>query len=183
MKLICNTCEGDGIEIVGWDNDSYENIEQICKTCKGKGQMNVIKFYRVRDTYGFLSNFYKRTITLKGETWPSTEHYFQAQKFAGTRYESEIRKAKSPREAADAGRDRGKPLRADWEAVKDSVMYEAVKAKFTQHADLRQMLLDTGDATLVECTENDKYWGQTPLGVGENKLGKLLMKVREEIKG
>ena len=48
-----------------------------------------------------------------------------------------------------------RPLRADWESVKDAIMHEAILAKFTQHADLREILLATGDAVLVENTRND----------------------------
>ena len=66
--------------------------------------------------------------------------------FAGTPHEEEIRNAKRPGEAAMLGRDRNKPLRADWEEVKDDVMREALMAKFTRHADLRENLLWTGSA-------------------------------------
>ncbi len=68
--------------------------------------------------------------------------------------------AKSPMIAARMGRSRKRPLRKDWESVKDSIMHEAVLAKFTQHADLREVLLGTGDAKLVEHTENDRLLGR-----------------------
>ena len=59
-------------------------------------------------------------------------------------------------------------------------MYEAVLAKFTQHADLREPLLATGDAKVVEHTENDAYWGDGGDGSGKNSLGQVLMRVREQ---
>lgn len=62
------------------------------------------------------------------------------------------------------------------------IMEEVLLAKFTQHAELKQTLLDTGDATLVEHTENDSYWGDGGDGSGRNRLGILLMKVRERIR-
>jgi N-glycosidase YbiA len=68
--------------------------------------------------------------------------------------------------AAWMGRSRKWPPRKDWESVKDSIMHEAVRAKFTQHADLREVLLATGDATIVEHTENDAYWGDGGDGSG-----------------
>jgi ribA/ribD-fused uncharacterized protein len=68
--------------------------------------------------------------------------------------------------AARLGRDRKKRLRADWESVKVSVMREAVEAKFRQHDELRELLLGTGDARLVEHTENDNYWGDGGDGAG-----------------
>ena len=119
---------------------------------------------------------------LKGETWPTSEHYFQAQKFVGTKHETEVRKASSARESANMGRDRSRPLRSDWEQVKDDIMREVVKAKFTQHESLRKTLLSTEDSILVEHTVNDKYWGDGGDGLGKNMLGKILMEVREELK-
>lgn len=144
--------------------------------------MTTINFYSIKGEFGCFSNFSRHSIELKGETWETSEHYFQAQKFAGTKHESEVRKAKGPREAADMGRDRQRPLRPDWEKVKDDIMREAVMAKFTQRKDLKEILLSTGDATLVEHTENDSYWGDGGNGTGKNMLGKILMEVREILK-
>src|SRR3712207_4094362 len=109
----------------------------------------VIRFSSTTDEYGCFSNFARSWFSLKGKIWPTVEHYFQAQKFAGTEYEEGIRLAKSPMIAKRMGRSRQHPLRRDWEQVKDAVMREAVLAKFTQHADLRAVLLGTGDAKLV----------------------------------
>ena len=142
----------------------------------------VIRFYSTRDEYGCFSNFAKAPIRLKGKVWPTTEHYFQAQKFAGTEREEEIRQAKSPMIAARMGRSRKHRLRRDWESVKDALMREAVLAKFTQHDDLRATLLATGDALLVEHTENDAYWGDGGDGSGRNRLGQILMSVRDELR-
>ncbi len=61
-------------------------------------------------------------------------------------------------------------------------MREALKAKFTQNEDLKNILLETGDAILVEHTENDNYWGDGGDGNGKNMLGKLLMELREELR-
>ena len=82
--------------------------------------------------------------------------------------------------AARMGRSRKRPLRTDWESVKDAIMHEAVLAKFTQHADLRDILLGTGDSEIVEHTENDAYWGDGGDGTGKNMLGMLLMELREK---
>ncbi len=142
-----------------------------------------IHFYRVKDEYGCLSNFSPHPIRLKGKLWPTSEHFFQAQKFAGTEHEEAVRRAKSPMIAARMGRDRKKPLRRDWQAVKDDIMREAVRAKFTQNADLREMLLSTGTATLVEHTTNDNYWADGGDGSGRNMLGQILMEIREELRG
>lgn len=145
--------------------------------------MRIIKFYKVQEQFGCFSNFAAYPIEVDGKVWPTSEHYFQAQKFAGTKFEEEIRRLKSPMIAARMGRDRGKPLRADWEQVKDEVMRRAVLAKFTQHEELRDILLSTGDALLVEHTRNDSYWGDGGDGQGRNMLGQILSGVREELRG
>lgn len=143
---------------------------------------DVIEFYLPADPYGELSNFAPFPIKLGGKRWPTSEHYFQAQKFAGTAHEEEIRRAKKPKLAAEMGRDRKRPLRRDWESVKESVMLAALRAKFTQHDDLRALLLGTGDARLVEHTTNDAYWGDGGDGSGKNRLGHLLMQLRAELR-
>ena len=80
------------------------------------------------------------------------------------------------------GRDRKNPIRKDWESVKDNIMREAVYAKFTQHDDLKKILLSTGDEVLIEHTENDNYWADGGDGSGKNMLGIILMEVRDKIK-
>lgn len=145
---------------------------------------DTIQFYRANEIpYGVFGNFdTKHPITLKGKVWPSTEHYFQAQKFAGTKYEEAVRLTAKPRDAAAMGRDRSLPLRSDWEQVKDNVMRESVMAKFTQYPDLGQLLMDTGTAELVEHTTNDSYWADGGDGTGKNMLGKILMEVRIDLR-
>jgi N-glycosidase YbiA len=141
-----------------------------------------IYFYSTRDTYGCFSNFSAHGIELKGKWWPTSEHYFQAQKFAGTPHEEQVQRAKTPKQAAEMGRDRSRPLRADWEQAKDNVMREAVLAKFLRHLDIQQILLSTGDEELIEATTNDYYWGCGTNKTGKNMLGKILVEVREEIR-
>ena len=144
--------------------------------------MEPLYFYRVSDPFGDFSNFSPHPVTLRGRVWPTVEHYFQAQKFADTEHEEAIRCARSPMIAARMGRDRSKPLRADWESVKDYIMREGVRAKFTEHAALRSLLLSTGEARIVEHTRNDSYWGDGGDGSGKNRLGKILMEVRAELR-
>lgn len=143
---------------------------------------SVINFYSTTGEYGCFSNFSRHSIWLKGKRWPTSEHYFQAQKFAGTEHEEQVRMAKKPMEAANMGRDRKRPLRRDWEAVKERVMLDALRAKFTQHDDLTAVLLGTGDAKLVEHTANDDYWGDGGDGSGRNRLGRLLVQLRDELR-
>jgi len=141
-----------------------------------------IHFYSTKDEYGCFSNFSAHPIELKGKVWPTSEHYFQAQKFAGTPHEEEIRKTASPAVAARKGRSRKRPLRPDWEDVKDDIMREAVLAKFEQHAEIRETLLSTGDDEIIEKTTRDYYWGCGTEGTGKNMLGVILMEVREKMR-
>lgn len=139
-----------------------------------------VHFYGVRDPYGEFSNFAPFPVELGGRTWPTTEHYFQAQKFRDDAYREKIRTTKSPMIAARLGRSRKAPIRKDWESVKLGVMLDAVRAKFAQHPGLAALLRSTGDRPIVEHTRNDSFWGDGGDGTGRNELGRLLMQVREE---
>lgn len=142
----------------------------------------VIRFYSTRDDYGEFSNFAAFPFDLDGKRWPTSEHYFQAQKFVGTEHEETVRLADSPSTAAKIGRSRLLPLRPDWEEVKDDVMRKALAAKFAQHPRLQRLLLSTGEATLVEHTKNDRYWADGGDGTGRNMLGILLMELRTALR-
>jgi ribA/ribD-fused uncharacterized protein len=141
-----------------------------------------IYFYSTIDNYGCFSNFSRHGFELGGRYWPTAEHYFQAQKFAGTAYMDHVARARTPKEAAERGRTRSVPLRSDWEAVKDEVMRAAVRRKFETHADLRAVLLGTGDEELVENAPGDYYWGCGADGSGRNMLGRILMEVRAALR-
>jgi len=140
-----------------------------------------IYFYTATDQYGCFSNFSLHRFFLDGYQWPSVEHYFQAQKFFGIPYRDVIRRAKNPKEASVLGKTRKYKLRADWDQVKDELMYKAVKTKFKTHSDIRAILLGTIDEEIVENSPYDYYWGCGQDGNGQNRLGKILMRVREEL--
>ncbi len=139
---------------------------------------NVIKFYRVNEPYGCFSNFSKHPIYIQ-TTWPTSEHYFQAQKFLDSQPYRQILHTKSPMEAAKIGRSRQWPIRPDWEAVKVDVMRIAIRQKLLQHSDVRETLISTGDALIVEHTANDSFWRDGGDGNGRNMLGKILMQARD----
>ena len=96
--------------------------------------------------------------------------------------QEKIRQIASPMDAAIEGRDRQNSLRPDWEEVKDEVMLQALRMKFSQNPEIGKELLATGDTILIEHTQNDAYWADGGDGSGKNKLGLLLMQVREELK-
>ncbi|AFZ58461.1 NADAR family protein [Anabaena cylindrica FACHB-243] len=140
-----------------------------------------IYFYNTRDQYGCFSNFSSHGFILDDLYWFTSEHYFQAQKFIGTPHLQQIRLVKTPKDAAKMGRERTRPLRSDWEQVKDDIMRKALLCKFSTHADIRDILLDTGNEELVENSPIDYYWGCGSDGSGKNMLGIILMEVRETI--
>ena len=141
-----------------------------------------IRFKFLRDKYGFLSNFAVYPMEINGKKYDTVEHYFQAVKFDNPDYQEKIRLAPNPPAAKRLGRTRSFPIKANWDTLRNDVMYDGCLAKFTQHADIRKKLLETGDATLVENSSRDSYWGDAPDGSGQNMLGKTLMNVREHLK-
>lgn len=142
-----------------------------------------IKFWGANNPNGYLSNFYFSDFVLNGVTYPTVEHYFQSKKFEGTPYELHIIELNHPAETAKEGKRRDYPLRKDWEQVKEDVMYTALKAKFTQSLELAIKLRETDDANLVEDSPYDYYWGVGRNKTGQNRLGVLLMRLRDELNG
>lgn len=129
--------------------------------------------------YRWLSNFWLAEVEYEGVTYRTTEHAFQAAKTLDLGQRRHVRKAMGPGEAKRLGRQ--VTLRSGWESMKDEVMLDINRQKF-RDPDLRGKLLATGDVPLIEGnTWGDKYWGVVG-GVGKNRLGKILMKVRDEIR-
>lgn len=132
------------------------------------------------DAYAFLSNFYHSPVKYKNLIYLNAEAAFQAQKESCEKDKEQYTRM-NPAQAKLVGRNCN--LREDWEEIKEQTMYEIVKAKFTQNEALARLLLATGDAYLEEGNWwHDTTWGVCN-GVGQNKLGKILMRVREELDG
>ena len=134
--------------------------------------------------YEFLSNFYESPFEWQGIHYPTSEHAFQAAKVINPATRLKIAAAPTPGQAKRMGRQ--VELRADWEEVKEDIILLALRLKFSDR-DMAKKLLATGDEYLVEGTWwHDRYWGicSCPVcgGRGKNRLGYLLMKVREELK-
>ena len=141
-----------------------------------------IYFYSRTDEYGDFCNFSGHGFELDGKYWLSVEHYFQAQKFAGSEHEEAIRLSRTPKQAKALGRSTRYTLRPDWETVKDSVMLRAVRKKFETHIALQERLLSTGNRPIVENARGDYYWGCGADGSGLNRLGEILITVRDELR-
>lgn len=176
--------------------------------------MALILFYTTKGPHGCFTNFSRHSFDYNGKTWPTSEHAFQAMKFwpEYPEFVNLIWTAKTPKQAAEIGRNKNLPLRADWELrpteeivnklptkpkldnlfskcepifarVKDVLMYEVCLAKFSQNEEIKQILLSTGNDTIVEDSPIDSYWGWGANRSGENKLGRILMIVRDVLKG
>ena len=137
--------------------------------------------------YAFLSNFYSSPIApfKDGIVYPTVEHAFQAYKTTDINKRKEIAAQPTPGKAKHLGRH--VELRDDWQEIRINVMYIALKEKF-KDLELQTKLLSTGNAELIEGnTWSDNFWGDCHCPKcrdikGENNLGKLLMKIREDYK-
>ncbi len=138
--------------------------------------MDQVSFFR--GSYRFLSNFYPSWVEFDGQRYSTVEHAFQAAKTFDHEERGRIRRTETPSAAKALGRQA--TLRPDWERVKLDVMLDLLRQKFG-HKHLADLLLGTGTAHLEEGnTWNDTFWGVVD-GRGKNHLGRLLMKVREEL--
>lgn len=138
---------------------------------------------RIKTFHGeaaFLSSFWAAPITFDGIEFPTVEHAYQAAKTLDFHRRYEISKIATPGQAKRAGQK--VTLRPDWENIKEQIMLELVILKFMTHRKLRDLLLSTGHAELIEGnTWGDTYWGVCN-GVGQNVLGKVLMLVRGQLR-
>ncbi len=141
--------------------------------------MNAIHGFR--GEYRWLSNFWASDtgIEMDGELYTTVEHAYQAAKTVNLEARKPLQRVLKPGEAKRMGR--GLPLRGDWERVKLDVMLSLLRKKFTRDPDMREKLLATGDAEIVEDNDwEDTFWGVCR-GKGSNHLGKLIMQVRREL--
>lgn len=146
-----------------------------------------VEFYRPGDAHGYMSNFARYPIATEVPPYGTvmfrtSEHYFQAMKFTDPEHFWAVVNAPTPSQAAAEGRSRRRPLRGDWESVKDDVMRVALRLKFEQHRALREKLLATGAGVLVEHSPVDYYWGDGARRTGRNMLGVLLMELRDKLR-
>lgn len=141
-----------------------------------------IRFSSQSETHREFSNFAPFGVDLDGAWWPTVENYYQAQKFADPELRKKIRKAEKPIIAKNLADKNKAEMRADWDAVKDEVMYRAVRCKFASHPELKAMLLATDDEEIIEAVPTDTYWGVGRDGTGQNKLGKIIARVRDELR-
>jgi ribA/ribD-fused uncharacterized protein len=152
-----------------------------CSTAKAAAVM-VISFFSQSETHREFSNFAPFGIDLDGAWWATVENYYQAQKFIDPDLRQSIRRAEQPiiaKTIADANKA---AIRPDWDAIKDEVMYRAVRRKFELHPELKAMLLASGEEDIAEANPADSYWGVGRDGTGSNKLGEIMTRIRAELR-
>jgi ribA/ribD-fused uncharacterized protein len=150
-------------------------------------KQNEIRFYRANEKpYGVFSNLYRRTIVFEGDTFTTSEHAYQAGKARKPAVRAWLMAAPSPALLAMAAHGLYYwDVTPGWSKSKFERMRAVLRAKFTQHEDLRELLLSTGDAKLIETATVDnavnRLWGEVN-GVGENTLGVMLMELRATLR-
>lgn len=148
---------------------------------------NEIRFYRANEKpYGAFSNLYQRPISFENREYPTAEHAYQAGKPSKAEVREWILSAPSPSLVAMAAHGLYTwDIVPNWSQIKFERMRQVLRAKFTQHEDLRELLLSTGDLRLVEVGKTNsavnRVWGEVN-GKGLNMLGVLLMEVRSELR-
>jgi ribA/ribD-fused uncharacterized protein len=139
-------------------------------------------FYSTKGSWGFMSNFSAHPITVDGVHYKTSEHYYQCQKTTSSAYRELIRLAPKPLDAAKLGRSTDCELVPNWDGIKISVMEKVLREKLRCNPVLKEALLKSGDRLLIEASPKDPFWGWGKNRNGENHLGKLWMKLREELK-
>ena len=146
-----------------------------------------IPFYRANEKpYGAFSNLFRRPMEFEGRVYPTAEHAYQAGKARKDEVREWILSAPTPSLVAMAAHGLYPwDIVPEWSRTKFDRMRKVLKAKFSQHEDLKKLLLSTGNARLVEAGRTDnavnRTWGEVN-GKGQNMLGVLLMEVRDEIR-
>jgi ribA/ribD-fused uncharacterized protein len=127
------------------------------------------------------SNFSPHSVTINEIKYPTVEHAYHAAKFDNEKIKEEIKNAGSPLKAYELGK-KYKDLRKDeWDDIKVNTLYELVKEKVLQHEEVKDALRATCDEEIVEENPNDDFWGSGKDGKGQNHMGKILMRIRDEL--
>ena len=138
-----------------------------------------IRFY-TPEFYVF-NNFSAHAIEFRGKLYPTCEHAYQAAKCTDPEGQEAIRNARSPLEAKRLANETYKAARdPDWGDKKVAVVDEILRAKLAQHPEAQEALRASGDEEIVEDSPTDHFWGAGADGSGQNILGKLWMKIRDE---
>ena len=190
-------------QVNGESSEKKDEVEKkgtikINKNNKNKEKTkkrNIIYFWGTREEHGYLSNWYKSKFIVQDIEYSCVEQFMMYKKailFEDTLTGKKILSAKSPATIKKLGKSVTPFIESIWKEKREEIVYEGIRAKFEQNPELLQKLLATGDAMLVEASPQDSIWG---IGLsaaearrvspdkweGENLLGKILMRVREDL--
>ena len=158
--------------------------------------MTVVCFHNPDEENGFLSNWYVSSFTVNKIRFSSMEQYMMYEKALLFQDQEAAEKILQTDNAADIkalGRSVQHFDDKIWIKVREEIVYKGVREKFRQNPELAENLEKTGEEIIAECAVKDRIWG---IGLsmkdenrhcidrwrGQNLLGKILMRVREEIK-
>lgn len=141
---------------------------------------NTIYFSR-SDANDDFSSTSLHSFFLDEKTWPSVEHYYQANKFSDATYQEKIRLSPTPEQAKKLGGTRFKRRRKDWKKIKTTIMTRALYTKCRTYSHIAENLLASQNKKLVENSQYDYFWGCGRDRRGENHYGKILMNIRHKL--
>ncbi len=144
-----------------------------------ENQEEKVCFYE-REFYP-LSNFSSFALEWKGEVFMTSEHAYHTEKFTDLEVIKKIKEARSAHDAFKISREYADQVRPDWLDVRVEIMEQIIRAKVDQHPYVKKKLLETGDKEIVEDSWRDDFWGWGPNKDGQNQLGKIWMKVGEDL--
>lgn len=142
--------------------------------------MITIPYYE--ESYFALHNFSAHAIEIDGITYPTAEHAFHALKFDDSNLRDRIIACPSPIAAFKLGKELKPHRRPDWDDIKIDILTDIIRHKAQQNPDVKETLLLSGSEEIVEANPTDDFWGNGPNGDGQNHTGKILMKIRDELK-
>lgn len=183
-------------ELLTRKNSGTQTAAEMDRLRIGNTETDAIFFYRVGDSYGAFSNWAPTPFNVDGVSFSTAEQYIMYRKcltFGDTVTAEKLLSSDSPREQKALGREAAGYIDSVWAGIRQTVAIRGLYAKFSQDAELKRLLLGTGDAVLVECTSNDRIWAcgldrddddrlSADRWKGQNILGFALMEVRNMLR-
>lgn len=183
-------------ELLPRKNSGTQTAAEMDRLRIGNTETDAIFFYRVGDAYGAFSNWAPTLFTVDGVSFSTAEQYIMYRKcltFGDTVTAEKLLSSDSPKEQKALGREAAGYIDSVWAGIRQTVAIRGLYAKFSQDAELKRLLLGTGDAVLVECTSNDRIWAcgldkddddrlSADRWKGQNILGFALMEVRNMLR-
>lgn len=183
-------------ELLPRKNSGTQTAAEMDRLRIGNTETDAIFFYRVGDAYGAFSNWAPTPFTVDGVSFSTAEQYIMYRKcltFGDTVTAEKLLSSDSPKEQKALGREAAGYIDSVWAGIRQTVAIRGLYAKFSQDAELKRLLLCTGDAVLVECTSNDRIWAcgldkddddrlSADRWKGQNILGFALMEVRNMLR-